>query len=295
MESKVVAVTGANGYVGSVIVGWLLERHRVISLVRSPQNDNDRPWSLSMTEYQMSETLAREDITHIIHAAWEMKTNSIGELQRLSVSGTARLLSAAKMAGVGRFTFISTISAFEGARSAYGKSKLAAEQMVISGGGSVLRLGLVYGGGNGGVFGSLCRMVENHRILPIVGGAADQYLLHEESLSAAISQAVEGVFDIERRVITLAHPQPIPFVKLLQIIAARKGRDIILLPIPWRVLYAALRVAEMLGIRSAFRSDSIVSLVNQNPRPDFIPAMQYQLGMIPFGQPDRVNVQARTE
>jgi hypothetical protein len=58
-------------------------------------------------------------------------------------------------AGVRRLVFISTISAFDGCRSFYGKGKLEVERITHSLGGWVIRPGLLYGEKPGGMLGRL--------------------------------------------------------------------------------------------------------------------------------------------
>jgi len=70
---------------------------------------------------------------------------------RSTVEGSIRLLRMAKAAGVGRIVFISTISAFTGARSRYGRAKLQVESVCRELGGIILRPGLVFGDSPGGV------------------------------------------------------------------------------------------------------------------------------------------------
>jgi hypothetical protein len=56
---------------------------------------------------------------------------------------------------------------------------------------------------------------------------------------------------------------------LLEALATAQGRSLTLVPVPWRAVWLALKTAETLGVRLNFRSDSLVSLINQNPHPDF--------------------------
>ena len=54
------------------------------------------------------------------------------------------------------------------------------------------------------------------------------------------------------------------------------------LPLPWRPVWLALRVAEAAGLRPGFRSDSLVSLMYQNPKPDFDPMHKLGIQCRPF-------------
>jgi glycine/D-amino acid oxidase-like deaminating enzyme len=61
------------------------------------------------------------------------------------------------------------------------------------------------------------------------------------------------------------------FRTILAELAAARNRSARVLPIPWRAIWLLLKSAEAAGLRPGFRSDSVVSLVNQDPRPDFAP------------------------
>ncbi len=62
--------------------------------------------------------------------------------------------------------------------------------------------------------------------------------------------------------------------ELLQELARLQGKEIRFVNIPWRVVWSGLKLAETIGIGLGFRSDSVLSLVKQNPAPHFDPAMQ---------------------
>ena len=279
----VVAITGANGYVGSLLVRSLSTQMRVISMVRKPSTPFDRLWRFDMSECEMAQALQLAEATHLIHAAWQMQGDGLEELQRTCVAGTERLLRAARKSGAIRVIFISTVSAFEGARSAYGKSKLEAESIVRAHGGLVLRLGLVYGTGARGLFGALSTLAARSPVIPLIqGGSGVQFLLDEGSLCKVVLRAVQGDFVDERRPLTLAHPEPKRMADLVRALAACHGRKPLLIRIPWRVPYIALRFTESCGIRLPFRSDSLISFVYQNPAPDFAPLSEHQIDMTPF-------------
>jgi nucleoside-diphosphate-sugar epimerase len=280
---RVVAVTGANGYVGSLVVRALADDGvKTVPLVRKPRNDGDRAWSFEMSGDELCETLRRESVTHVVHAAWDMTANSIADLERTCVAGTERLVAAAQAAAVQQCILISTISAYEGARSAYGRSKLTAEKLVLARGGVVLRLGLVWGEGAGGMMGRLRAIVSKNRVVPVIGGSKQQYLLHESSLAELIRRAVGGDFLDERRVITAADPDPISLSDLLRAPALSAGRNVVLIPVPWQLAYLGLRFAEVSGVQLGFRSDSLISFIYQNPTPDFTPLNDYPIHLVSF-------------
>ena len=268
--APVIAVTGANGYIGSVIVDALKDNAKVFGLVRNPHGADQIRWSFGADQDLLAQTLRDHGVTHMIHAAWDMRASSADELEKTCVDGSFGLLAASRQAGVKKNIFISTISAFEGARSAYGRSKLKVEELFRQAKGLVLRLGLVYGDRPGGAFANLRKIVRTARIIPLIGdGRAPQYLLDERTLAEVMRRSVRGDFEGEATPFTLAHPEPVAFRDLLRRIARSESRRVVLVPVPWRILYIALYSAERLGMRLNIRSDSVLSFVHQNAAPDF--------------------------
>ena len=281
MTRPVVALTGANGYVGSVITAALQGRADVFGLVRAPNGPDQIAWSFASDTAPVEVALRERGVTHLVHAAWDMTTNSLAELERSCVAGSRALFEAAERAGVGRIVFISTISAFQGAKSAYGRAKLQVEAMTARDtpartGNVILRLGLLHGESDRGAYGNLRRMVRGSGMVPMIGrGAQPQYLLHERVLGQVIQRIVDGDFTGDASPITLADPVPVPFRDLLRQIARQEGRNPLLLPVPWPLMYAGIRTAETLGLRLGFRSDSVLSFVFQDERPDFGPLRRH--------------------
>ncbi len=101
--------------------------------------------------------------------------------------------------------------------------------MVLAAGGTVLRPGLVYGEGAGGMFGKLRNTVRTAKVIPMIDdGSAPQYLLHERTLAEAVRLATAPLPEV----ITRANPQPVPFRDLLRTLARQEGRNPFLVPLP---------------------------------------------------------------
>jgi nucleoside-diphosphate-sugar epimerase len=278
--------------VGTLIAQELRRTMPVVGLTRRAASDDEISWSLESQD-DISAALRQRGVRTIVHAAWDMRVSDPRQIEAVCVQGSARLLASAAKAGVERIVFISTFSAFEGCRSAYGNAKLAVEKMVRETGNSiVLRPGLVYGppagappgSVSGGVFGSIQQQVRKSRVVPMIGdGRTPQYLLEGEALARTVARAVRGEFDAATGLpITLAHPQPWPFRNLVKSIAAAEGRPVTLVPVPWRLLYSGARLAELAGINLPFRSDSILSFVYSNPAPDFSALERLQIDLPPY-------------
>jgi NADH dehydrogenase len=161
------------------------------------------------------------------------------------------------------------MSSFEGALSLYGKAKLEIERTVLDKGGFVIRPGLVYGKNPGGMMGALNRLVTKSPILPVLGrGKQLLYLVHEDDLANLVLRCGFSLEPLGRP-ISAAYSEPLTFRDILRIMARSRGRAILIIPIPWILPYATLKSAEAIGLDVGFRSDSLISVLNQNPVPDF--------------------------
>jgi nucleoside-diphosphate-sugar epimerase len=284
MDSGLVcAISGSTGYVGSTLAAVLSSQMNVVGLARRPDGENTIQWEFNSNRV-ITDQLQARGVNVLIHAAWDMHASTMKELQSTCVAGSERLYTMASQAGIKRFIFISTISAFEGCRSAYGRSKLEVERMTREIGGIVLRPGLIHGPTPGGVFGAIRNQVRKSSVIPLTGtGRAPQYLLHESTLAQAVLRAVAGDFDSSAgEPLTIAHPKPWPFRELVLNIARAEDRNVTFLPVPWPFLYSSLRVSEMFGLRLPIRSDSVISFVYQNPEPDFSKLRDYGINPVPF-------------
>jgi len=279
----VCAVTGSTGYVGSVIASALSERMKVVSVNRRSAGPGNILWDFNSAR-NITQDFRERGVTSLVHAAWDMRGNTLHELRRTAVAGSKRLYEMARAAGVQRIVFISTISAFPGSRSAYGKAKLEVERMTTELGGVILRPGLVFGPGSGGVFGTIRNQIRNGKFIPLIGsGRAPQYLLHEQTLQDVVQRAISGDFDPSKgEPVTLAHPHPWPFRDLVSSIAHAEKRNVTLVPTPWPLLYLGLRTAELAKLKLPVRSDSVISFVHQNSSPDFSKLKEYGINPLPY-------------
>ncbi|MEO6922611.1 MAG: NAD(P)-dependent oxidoreductase [Bryocella sp.] len=263
---EVCAVTGASGYVGSRLAAALAEAFEVVPMGRTAAQEGIR-WELG-TATDVTDELRRRGVSVLVHAAWDLTQTKAKANWETNVEGSRRLIEQAQAAGVREIVFISTISAFEGARSEYGKSKLAVEKLVLAAGGTVVRPGLVWGERSGGMFGSLRQQVSKGGMVPVIGdGKAPQYLVHEDDLAGVVVRAARGEF--RGRTLTVANPKPWAFRDLVEHLAAEQGKPVKLVCVPWRLIYSGLKTAEMLGLKLGFRSDSVTSFVYQDRNPGF--------------------------
>ena len=251
--------------------------HEVVLLQRSP---NATDTKASVIPFQLGSKIDPgffDSADALIHCAWDMRAIGWDQIHKINVSGSIGLFEAAANEGVRKLIFISSISAFEGCQSMYGRAKLEVEKAVFKLGGVVIRPGLVYGGSPGGIAGALSRVAARFPLIPIVGRKKLMYLCHEEDLTRLIAMLVDMKERRWLRPITCANPEPITFGEIVQRFARAKGRKVTLVPVPWKLVWATLRSLEALGLPTGFKSDSLLGLMNPNPSPDF--QMQQELGL----------------
>jgi hypothetical protein len=157
-----------------------------------------------------------------------------------------------------------------------------------------VRPGLIWSETPRSTFGNLVAQVRNTTLVPLIGdGRQVQYLVHRDDLTAFIVGLCDGRFAGVNVPVTVAHSRPWQFAELLRVLARGAGRNPVLVPLPWRAIWLALKVAEGVGLRLRFRSDSVVSLVNQNRAPDFETFTRFPVVCRPFPEDFRVADQDR--
>jgi nucleoside-diphosphate-sugar epimerase len=278
---KICAITGTNGYVGSCMKkffaaqGW-----EIFELTRRP-----KPGSRSF-QFQLGNDISPELLSGVaafIHCAYDFSPLNWEEIVSINVEGSRKILEAARVAGIPKVVFISSISAFDGCRSMYGKAKLEIEKIALANGALALRPGLVYGGEAGGMFGKLAEKMGKSTLVPLVGsGTQIQYLVHSDDLCGFTEKYASGTVEVSPQILTVANEEPWRFKQLVLEIARAQGREPKFIPVPWRAIWLGLKSAEKLGFKLNFRSDSLVSLVYQNPAPDFSANARVGLVCRPF-------------
>jgi nucleoside-diphosphate-sugar epimerase len=267
-DKKTCAITGSNGYVGGGLKDHLNARDwEILELTREP-----KPGGRGI-RFQLGAEIppsALAGAAAFVHCAYDFRPRTWHTIGTVNVEGSRKILEAARAAKIPKMVFISSISAFDGCRSLYGKAKLEIEKIALDQGALVIRPGLVYGNGPGGMFGKLTAQIRKSAVIPMMGdGSQIQFLVHQEDLFAFVERYAAGEIKIAPGILTAASAQPWRFKQLLLEIARALDKKPKFIPVPWRLAWAGLKTAEACGLKLDFRSDSLISLMHQNPRPDF--------------------------
>jgi nucleoside-diphosphate-sugar epimerase len=257
-----IGVTGASGYVGGRILADLRARGLdAVALVRRPD-----PGDPHARRYALAQPLGPallDGVDTVVHGAFDLSARG-EQVRTVNCAGSLPLLDAVAAKG-GRVVLISSLAAFAGARSQYGRAKLELEQAVAQRRGIVLRSGLVFGKDAGGLFGSMVRTITGRGFTPMVGGGWQRlFLTHDETLCELVTKLVSGGARAAGPLFA-AHEVPTTLRAIALGIAHVRGRRLRVLPVSPALAYLGLRGAELTGLPLPFRSDSVRSLCNPIP------------------------------
>ena len=264
--------TGGTGFIGYNLVPVLQEnRHEVICLVRETSNLS---WlnSIGNVEYRygdisVPDTLSSivSDADCIIHMAGIVATVRNADFFRINHTVTRNLITAAKLHNpyLSKFILVSSLSAAGPSTpeqpkteampdypvSAYGESKLAAEQAVLEYQGDfgvvIVRPPIVYGPKDVGVQGFFRLAQQGWRIrFPWKNLLLS--LVYVEDMARALTTLVTA--DIPSGALYYVSDPTIYSVPEIQsIIAGAMGKKVKTIPIPKTLLYPAAAAAEMIS------------------------------------------------
>lgn len=266
MKPKVI-ITGAGGFLGSVFMR-----------VFQARNWETQSWTRSGAGVHGYRFVLGEDVPAssldgveaLIHCAHDFQLTQWSEAREINSLGAQKLFVAAQAAKVSRLVFISTMSAFPGCVSMYGNLKLEVERFCLSRGIFCVRPGLLWSSEPRGMYQRLSRMVGRLPVLPLFGGGRQKLAFsHAEDLAAGLETFCRGEDPPPAEAIVTAFPQLFSFREILETLARLQGKDPRFLPLPvWPVL-SGLRLAEFLHLPVPFKSDSLISLLHQDPNPVF--------------------------
>ena len=243
MKKPKVAITGGRGYLGSIlasrfqIAGW-----ETTLLVREAREREE-------VAFQLGKKITPEVLKEhqaFVHCAYDFKPSSWAEIYEANILGSRFCFDAAIQAGVGRRVFVSSMSAYEGCCSMYGKAKLAVEQEFLPRGVFCVRPGLLWSDEPGGMFGKLARAAGTLPFLPLVDGGEQKLALSQsEDLAVGVVDYCQGSAEAPFEAQVTAYPELLTFRKILGRLAEQAGRNPRFFSFPGWAALAGLRSAEL--------------------------------------------------
>lgn len=242
LTNRVVAVTGATGFVGMHLIRELSRRGwDVRALTRRPQSvlESGITWVKGSLEDGESLIELVKGASHCIHVAGAIKGRTRDDFAAANIQGTERMLSACAAGGVQRFIHVSSLAAREPQLSDYAWSKRQAEDAVRAqarGTWAILRPPAVYGPGDRETL-ALFRAAR-FGVAPVANTQARASLIHVTDLAAALIAALEADDSIHGTLAEVHDGQPGGYMlpDLYRRIGAALGKRVVCVPVPAALL-----------------------------------------------------------
>lgn len=213
-----VLVTGASGFLGGHVAEQLAARGDVVrALVRKTSNrkhlEKLKGVELFEGSVEQSERVreAVDGVDAVVHCAGIVKARSSDEFFAVNVGGTSNLVEAARRTGgkkLRRFVHVSSLEACgpsndgspvdpeqESPVTAYGRSKLAAEKVVLAAKDdmrvTILRPGAIYGPRDGEIL-EMFKAIQRGLLPLIAGGTAKGVWIYATDCAEACVRAIDA-------------------------------------------------------------------------------------------------------
>jgi nucleoside-diphosphate-sugar epimerase len=212
-----VALTGATGFIGSVLLKHLLSHgFRVKALYRPsschPPNPTDAiEWIAGNLENTDSLRALVSNVDVVVHCAGAVRGTTLEEFKKINTEGVKRLLEAAVEQKVSRFLLISSLAAREPSLSFYASSKKLGEDVLNEYCGKIawdiLRPPAVYGPGDREMQ-PLLKLIKRG-IVPVIGNKESRFsLLYVDDLAEAVLALMRSEETLQGRCFELHDGQP---------------------------------------------------------------------------------------
>lgn len=252
------AVTGSSGYVGKHIVNALRQQGYITYELGRLQKGAQLEKFFLKFDLNSTEMPNLQNIDVLIHCAYDFSADTISKSKKINLEGSLRLLQHAKKSGIKRIILISSLSAFEKAKSVYGKTKLFLEKQARTLDVTIVRPGLIFGQNTQGIVGAMQKFIKKFPVVPLIGdGKQEFYPCYIVDLCHLISylSITDAVYE---KPIIAATKKAVTFRDLIKILAQTKNKKVILIPIPFSLIWLGLKFFEMLPINIGLRSDSLI-------------------------------------
>jgi nucleoside-diphosphate-sugar epimerase len=254
-----VAITGANGFIGSALVRHFSQRGcSVLALCRRPQDQSPLPHT-RFIPFAMAESIRESELEGgdvLIHCAFVPHAVGRPDATAINVRGTERLLEVTRRLGYAKFVFLSSLSVLQGARSHYARHKRELEGIFDLERDLIVRPGLTLG--KGGLAQTIVRVIRTSRVVPLIGGGQQPvYTIGVDDLCSALHQMIEhgvsGAYSV-------AAPEPVTMRELYRGLADRAGVRCTFLPVPYLPAFWALKAIEAIGIELSITTENLLGL-----------------------------------
>lgn len=257
-KKPTVAITGANGFLGSTLATYFLGKGwHVVGLVRKPA---DMPQDgIAYRQYDIAKPLGKDTlqgVDYIVHTAYVKYSNKQPDAFATNLTGAKNLLQASRQHKVKKNVFISSMSAHDHAESVYGKQKLAIEKLFNTAQDISLRCGLIIG--NGGIVQEMVAFMRTKHMVPLIGGGKQPLQsVDVHDLCTVVERCFEKPV---QGVLTIAHPDVFTYRQFYEHIARTFAIKVVFVPVPFWALLGVAHVIETLRLPLGFGKDNVLGL-----------------------------------
>lgn len=243
-----IALTGGTGFLGSHLAQYLKEKNIPFrSLVRagSPRLEDSRKYLGEIREVNFDDSAsiasAIEGCDVVIHALG-LINGSQEQLERVNVSYSENMVTAAKQKNISKFICVSSVAALM-KHGPYGESKARGEQKVIESGLPyiVLRPAWIYGNRDSNVTAKITRTLKAFPLVPLLGGGTFKIQpVYVDDVVKLIHQSIN--FSSLNTAYTVAGKTQVPLRVILETFARHMKLKRVFVPIPLKPVQAVCKI-----------------------------------------------------
>jgi nucleoside-diphosphate-sugar epimerase len=263
-SARTVVILGAGGYLGSSLCHFFhaMSSYSVLALFhREPNHKSFSDYLVAdVLKDDWSERISLPPPLVVINCAFDFSDVRKANY-RYKYVVLERNIAALFQRGAAHLINISTMSAYPGCRTDYGREKLFVEKLFKRHNGINVRLGLVVSWHRpGSAFLKLISVVRKSKVIPIPWARNAGFYLCD------LEAAVLGIFFLvnlksnKSHTVSFCYREQLSLRDTLNIIQRRCRLHRIKIPFPWQIAYLLLLVKEVLIGKAKVRADSVLDL-----------------------------------
>lgn len=256
-EKRTIAVTGANGFIGSHLVEYFAGKNRRVRALQRKPGATERN-NVTYHSFSLGEPIDERDfngIDWLVHSAYQPYGPKNRDADNVNRKGTKELIRVCRKNNI-KLIFLSSFSAHEEAESHYGRSKLELETFIDQQRDCILRLGLVLG--NKGLFADTVDILKKSKIIPLIDdGVQPVQILLVDDLCGIIEKVIDNNLSGKYNVAT----EEIYTIRDLYVqVAERMRLKRLYVPFPLKLLQLIVATIELLRIPVGINSENVLGL-----------------------------------